>query len=473
MIGSPTARLVLSAPDAVTRARLRYAFSAYAALYGIRVVDGPTADVTVAHGPDAEAESDVTLAAGYQPRPIDTPAPPPQWVDDMPSFHRAPSGQPDLLGEVFEWLAAPHEAACTQLDRVGRVPPEHTLAGTHRLDRRVPWANRWLARLHTAVRAALPRLPADPPSPFGPGNTFVASHDLDHLAGNPLRNGARVLKNVGIATVSDHDPRPGVRILGAAARRLRPAPADRDGRGGPAGRRGRAGGAGQLHGGRRVDPPPRSWLPARRSVRAGHAAPDRRARPRAGVARQLPEPGPSPAAGPGVPAAGRGGLPGDRRAAALAAAPGRRAVRRAGAGRRRVGLHAGPPGRRSATATGRRSRSCPTIWRASGHGRSWRFRSWSWNGRCARLRPTRRRGPRSPSTCCARRATDGWGGTAVLWHDYAMTGTTLAAGLADAYWAVLDAGDRWLPAADVAAAARDRWAAAGADVSTPGARRAG
>ena len=56
---------------------------------------------------------------------------------------------------------------------------------------------------------------------------------------------------------------------------------------------------------------------------------------------------------------------------------------------------------------------------------------------------------------------DGWGGTAVLWHDYAFTGTTLPRRLADAYWAVLDAGDRWVTAAEVTAAARQRWAAAG------------
>ncbi len=32
----------------------------------------------------------------------------------------------------------------------------------------------------------------------------------------------------------------------------------------------------------------------------------------------------------------------------------------------------------------------------------------------------------------------GWGGVAVLWHDYAFAGTTLPRQLADAYWAVLD-----------------------------------
>jgi hypothetical protein len=50
----------------------------------------------------------------------------------------------------------------------------------------------------------------------------------------------------------------------------------------------------------------------------------------------------------------------------------------------------------------------------------------------------------------------------VLWHDAAFTGTYLPARLADAYWAVLDAGDRWTTGGEVAAAARARWKAAGA-----------
>jgi hypothetical protein len=56
---------------------------------------------------------------------------------------------------------------------------------------------------------------------------------------------------------------------------------------------------------------------------------------------------------------------------------------------------------------------------------------------------------------------DTWGGTAVLWHDYALTGTTMPPEVGAAYWDLLDAGDRWATAAQVAAAAWARWAAAG------------
>jgi peptidoglycan/xylan/chitin deacetylase (PgdA/CDA1 family) len=57
---------------------------------------------------------------------------------------------------------------------------------------------------------------------------------------------------------------------------------------------------------------------------------------------------------------------------------------------------------------------------------------------------------------------DGWGGVSVLWHDSVFTRTALPARLADAYWSVLDAGDRWVTAMEVAAAAQSRWEAAGA-----------
>jgi hypothetical protein len=43
--------------------------------------------------------------------------------------------------------------------------------------------------------------------------------------------------------------------------------------------------------------------------------------------------------------------------------------------------------------------------------------------------------------------------------------TTFPAHLAQAYWEVLDAGDRWVTAGEVAAAPQARWAAAGVGVA--------
>ncbi len=470
MTGSPTACLVLPVMDPAVEARLRYAFSAYAALHGIRVLPGPAADVRIGYGPDA-GDADVTLAAGYRPRPARTPAPAPTWVDGMPCFQLAPSGEPDLLGEVFEWLAAPHEAACTELDEVGRVPPEHTLAGTHRLDRRVPWVNRWLARLHAQVRTALPRLPASPPSPFGPGNTFVASHDMDHLSSNPLRNGVRVVKNIGIAVARRRDLRTGMQIVGAAVQRVgrrRPTVVGIDDLlAGQAERGVRATYTVVAESTHRRDPGYRLDEPyvqrtLRRISAAGHELAVH------GSYRSLERPG-------------------EERTSQLVreyqllAAAGHPAV----GGRQHWLRHRGGELFDALAAAGAQWDS--TV----GHPDAVGYR----NGAAFPYLPYDLEHERPRNTvevplvvmeralCSASddpgswpgialdvlhaAGPDGWGGTAVLWHDYAMTGTTLPAPLAATFWTVLDGGDRWLPAADVADAARRRWTAAGAGCEPP------
>lgn len=468
MTGSPTACLVLSVPDPLIEARLRYAFGAYAALHGIRLLDGPVVDVRIGYGPTAPdgPDVDLTLAAGYRPRPATAPAPAPTWVDGMPCFHLTPGGEPDVLGEIFEWLAAPHEAACTELDDVGRVPPVHTLAGTHGLDRRVPWANRWLARLHARVRAVLPRLPAAPPSPFGPGNTFVASHDMDHLSSNPLRNGVRVVKNVGIAVAGRRDPRTALQIVGAAANRVarrRPTVVGIDDLlAGQAERGVRASYTVVAESTHHRDPGYRLDEPyvqrtLRRISAAGHELAVHGSYCSLQPAEQL------------------------AREYALLESAGHPAI----GGRQHWLRHRGGELFDALAAAGARWDS--TV----GHPDVVGYR----NGAAFPYLPydLGRERPRDiveiplvvmeRALCSASddpaawpgialdvlRAAgpDGWGGTAVLWHDYAMTGTTLPAPLAATFWAVLDGGDRWLPAAEIATAVRERWTAAGARSPAP------
>ncbi len=72
MSTSPTARLVVAGTDPRTEARIRYAFGAYAALHGIRVLLAGPADVIVTYGTDT-GPGDVALAPGYRPRPLSGP----------------------------------------------------------------------------------------------------------------------------------------------------------------------------------------------------------------------------------------------------------------------------------------------------------------------------------------------------------------------------------------------------------------
>ncbi|MBW0101556.1 hypothetical protein [Pseudonocardia sp. KRD291] len=460
MTATPTARLVVAPGDPRTDARVRYAFSAYAALYGIRVVDDHPADVCVAHG-DVDEHADVVLPAGYRPRPESQPAPAPSWQDGMPCFHLAPTGEPDVLGEVFEWLAAPHEQACTALDDVGRVPPEHTLAGSHDIDRTIPWANRWLARLHAAVRAALPRLPPTPPSPFGPGRTFVASHDMDHLSADRLVNTRRVARNVGIALVQERRPRTGLQIVGAAAHRIRRRRPVVNGvddlLAGEAARNVRATYTVVAESTHRRDPGYRLDEPLvrqtlRRIAEDGHELAVH------GSYRSLERPGQL------------------AHEFALLAAAGHPAT-----GCRQHWLrHRGAELFTALEGIGAEwdsTRGHPDVV-GYRHGAAFPFLPYD----LERERPRRlveiplvvmeralgrvsdvpEEWPGIAVDVLRGAGADGWGGTAVLWHDVAVPGTTLGRGFAEAYWAVLDAGDRWTTATEVAVATRARWAAAGA-----------
>jgi hypothetical protein len=459
-ITAPTARLVVASADPRINARVRYAFSAYAALHGIRVVPAGPADVTVAYG-EATEPADVLVPAGYRPRAASTPAPPPTWINGLPCFHPAPTGEPDPLAETFEWLAAPHEAACTELDDVGRVPPRHTLAGAHGLDPRIPWVNRFLARLHTAVRGALPRLPAAPPSPFPAGRTFVASHDVDHLSDRRLVNATRIVENIGIALLRRHDPATAAQIAGAAVRRA-------------AGCRPVATGLAEVIAGE-----------AARGVRATYTIVAESLHPR--------DPGYR--------------LDDDhvRRTLVALAEAGHelgvhgsyRSLERPGQLAREYALltEAGFPvsGGRQHWLRHRGRELFDALVTAGAewdstrghpddigfrHGAAFPFLPYDLTAERAmpvveiplvvmeRALCTATPDPAAWATTAVdvlrAAGDDGWGGVAVLWHDAAFTGTYLPARLADAYWAVLDAGDRWTTGGEVAAAARARWEAAGA-----------
>ncbi len=415
----------------------------------------------MAYGQAAEP-ADVVIAAGYRPRAATTPAPTPTWIDGLPCFHPARTGEPDPLAEIFEWLAAPHEAACTELDDVGRVPPRHTLAGTHGLDPRIPWVNRFLARLHTAVRRALPRLPAAPPSPFPAGRTFVASHDVDHLSDRRLVNSRRIVENVGIALLRRHDPATAVQIaVRRGTTRGEPPP-------------GRQSGCAELLAGE-----------AARGVRASYPIVAESLHPRDPgyrldddhVLRTLHD----------IAEAGHElGVHGSYRSLER---PGQLAreyelLTDAGfpvsGGRQHWLRHRGPELFDALVAAGAEWDSTRGHPDDIGfrHGAAFPFLPYDLTAEQAipvveiplvvmeRALCTATPDPAAWATTAVdvlrAAGDDGWGGVAVLWHDAAFTGTYLPARLADAYWAVLDAGDRWTTGGEVAAAARARWEAAGA-----------
>lgn len=460
MASCPSVRLVVPRSDPRSSARIKYAFSAYAALYGVRCVNAGSADVTVGYG-EVDEPVDVSLSATYCPRPSSAPAPTPVWNDGMPCFHPTGRRGPDVLGEIFEWLGAPHELACTELDAVGRIPPAHTLAGTHGLDRMVPWVNRWAARLHAQVLGALPGLPTRPPSPFGTRPTFVASHDLDHLSGSRRVNAKRIIKNAGIAVIGDRDPRTGLRILAEATRHtLRREPA-------------------------LIGVPRLLAGESERGVRATYTVIAESTHRRDGGYRLTDD-------------FVRNTL--DAIAAdghEIAVHGSYRSLEVDGQLAREYELlrSAGyaVTGSRQHWLRYRGSELFSAIETAGGtwdstaghpddvgfrHGAAFPFLPYDFSREAPHpvveiplvimeralcsVTDDPAAWPSAALDVLRAASADSWGGVAVLWHDDAFTGTTFPTRLADAYWAVLDAGDNWMPAHEVAQAGRDRWRAAGA-----------
>jgi hypothetical protein len=456
-----TLRLVLGATEPRIEARIRYAFSAYAALYGMRVVQDADATVIVAYGGNV-GPANIVLPASYQLRPAWSPAPAPEWVGGMPCFHLTRSGEPDLLAEVFEWLAAPHELASEELDDIGRVAPRNTLAGTHGLDRRIPWVNRWLACVHAKVRAVLPRLPIAPQSPFGVPRTFVASHDLDHLSGSRAVNARRVVKNMGVSLLARRDVRTPIQVgVAALDRALRGLPT--------------ADGVAELLRGEQD-----------RGIRSTYTTVPLSGHPRdpgyslddeyvATTLRRIAEDGHEIAVhGSYQSLETAGGLEYEYR---VLAAAGYLAT----GGRQHWLRHRGGELFAELVRAG-------AAWDATGghpddvgyrHGAAFPFLPYDFeNERPFPLieiplvvmeRALCNESPDPDQWCEAAVAVlhaagqEGWGGVSVLWHDAAFTATAAyPARLADVYWNLLDAGDRWVTANEMAAAARDRWQTAGA-----------
>jgi hypothetical protein len=454
-----TVRLVVEPTTSQVEARIRYAFAAYAALYGVRVVLSGPVDLVIGYGRPVEPV-DVVLPSGYRPRPLSQPAPAPRWVEGMPCFHEASAGPADFLGEAFEWLSGSHERACLVPDSVGRIPPSQTLHGTHGIDRRVPWANRWLARAHAVLRTALPRLPVAPRSPFAGTTVFVATHDLDHLSGSRVTNTRRIAKNLGIAALLCRDARLTTQIgANALSRAVRRTPT--------------AIGVREVLEGERE-----------RAIRSTYTA---------------------------VAVSSHARDPGYRLTDDFVV----RTLHDIAADGHEIAVHGSY---RSLEKQGRLAHEYEMLaeagYRATGGRQHWlRCRGSelfaelvragaSWDatlghpddigfrhGAAFPFLPYDLEGERpypiveiplvvmeralcavtddpegwSEAAISVLRAAgrDGWGGVSVLWHDSAFTGTTYPSRLADTYWSVLDAGDSWVTAAEVAEATCARWAEAG------------
>ena len=213
-----------SAVDAVTRARIEYAFRTFCAVYELEaIVEGPASSLARAvHYGDSEParEADVILPAHYRPRTCSAHAPAPRLValspnpayarlglEYVPAFH-GDGRDVDWLGEIFEWISCADEYALTQRDEVGRIPYTAALHGRYNLDPTVPYASVAMFELARILQIERP----------GSQTAIAASHDLDYLPISFASDLRRLVKNVAIAALVERDPRLVADIVIAALR---------------------------------------------------------------------------------------------------------------------------------------------------------------------------------------------------------------------------------------------------------------
>jgi len=209
--------------DDVTRRRIDYAFKTFCALYGcLSVQSGDCPRICYRTKP--KDATDIALAASYTARSASQPAREPTFVamdsdiipwnspaTRFPCFHKAGSeGQPDWLGETFEWISGAHELSILETDPIGRVPYAETLHGKWGLDPKIPYAAIAMRGLNYQIRSVLgDRWYSAPLSPWGNSAKCViaATHDIDFLPVSGRKTLYRFLKNLVNAAVIHRDPK--------------------------------------------------------------------------------------------------------------------------------------------------------------------------------------------------------------------------------------------------------------------------
>ena len=164
------------------------------------------------------------LAASYQARDQRAAAPPPQSFaghGEATVLIHGPAGEgnPDWLGEIFEWVSCADEYSVTRRDAIGRIPFRDTYAGRHGLNLRVPYAAVAMRLLQREISKLMPASPERPLSPVeGAGHFIINTHDVDFLPLDRLGSMSRLAKNSAISLLLLKSPRLALGQLGKLVR---------------------------------------------------------------------------------------------------------------------------------------------------------------------------------------------------------------------------------------------------------------
>jgi hypothetical protein len=204
---------------ALVRARMSYAFRVFAAIYGHEVRDNEQSAGALrciygrqpesSNGSEALPKGVLHIPVRYAPRPLSEPAPTPVPAcyaqEEVYLFHGRDesSGNPDWLGEIFEWLSCADEMSIRARDAVGRIAYDHSVFVRHAISPMRPYASLIMAWLENFIsgRKGEENLPGAPSPVPDTRHLVISSHDIDFYFAGRWGSLTRVLKNLGIAAV--------------------------------------------------------------------------------------------------------------------------------------------------------------------------------------------------------------------------------------------------------------------------------
>lgn len=203
--------------DAKTRARMGYAFRVFAAIYGYRVTEKHDAEIRCYYGKverEPASPRSVHIPARYRARAKNAELPTLTKLryakEDVYLVHGVDeqTGNPDWLGEIFEWISSSLEQAVTARDSVGRIPYSQTVFERQHISAQRPHAAVVMAWLENMLQngpgtEALPR--ATSPVP-GVEHMVISSHDIDFYFTNRAKAWSRLGKNLGISLLLYRSP---------------------------------------------------------------------------------------------------------------------------------------------------------------------------------------------------------------------------------------------------------------------------
>jgi hypothetical protein len=196
----------------LVRRRICYAFRVFAAVYNYRVVEpapntGTTCLEYARRPPSQYGATCLHIPARYSPQQSQArQACKHRYAGEyLYLFHGldAASGNPDWLGEIFEWISSSHESGIQARDTVGRIPYGDMIFHKQGISPRKPYATMLMAWLQNVLRNGnRVEAFAKAPSPIaGAEHLVVCSHDIDFYHASSMSTLVRLAKNLGISVL--------------------------------------------------------------------------------------------------------------------------------------------------------------------------------------------------------------------------------------------------------------------------------